>query len=88
MPDVLADKDHASNRSVEGVTATGRKLFHPYRAGSRLAAMIPSLHEERSLIERMYTKLKRFRRIAARYEKLAATCLGFVFVAATWLWLK
>lgn len=50
--------------------------------------MIPSLHEERSLIERMYTKLKRFRRIAARYEKLAATCLGFVFVAATWLWLK
>ena len=33
-------------------------------------------------------KLKAFRRIATRYDKLAATYLGFICIASILIWLK
>ncbi|MEW5912504.1 MAG: IS5/IS1182 family transposase, partial [Thermodesulfobacteriota bacterium] len=35
----------------------------------------------------MYGKLKQFRRVATRYDKLASSYLAFVLVAAIYLWL-
>ena len=46
------------------------------------------LYKERNLIERMFNKLKDFRRVATRYDKLDIAYLGFVFIAAIYLWLK
>jgi transposase len=46
------------------------------------------LYKERNLIERMSNKLKHFRRAATRYDKLDIAYLGFVFIAARYLWLK
>jgi transposase len=39
-------------------------------------------------IESFFAKLKQWRRIATRYDKLAATFLGFVKLASIMLWLK
>ena len=39
-------------------------------------------------IEGFFSKLKQWRRIATRYDKLAATFLGFVKLASIMLWLK
>ena len=47
-----------------------------------------SLYRERNLIERFFSKLKHFRRIATRYDKLAATFLAIVQLASMRLWLR
>jgi transposase len=39
-------------------------------------------------IERLVGKLKQFRRVATRYEKLAAHYLAFVQLAAAMVWLR
>ena len=47
-----------------------------------------SLYRARNLIERFFSKLKHFRRIATRYDKLAATFLAIVQLASMRLWLR
>ena len=47
-----------------------------------------SLYKERNLIERFFNKLKQFRRVAPRYDKLLANFMGFVKLAAIVIWLK
>lgn len=44
-------------------------------------------YRERNAIERRVGKLKEYRRIATRYDKLAASYLAFVQVAAIRMWL-
>jgi putative transposase len=39
-------------------------------------------YRNRNVIERFFGRIKRFRRIATRYEKKAANYLGFVWLAA------
>ena len=46
------------------------------------------LYKERNLIERMFNKMKHFRRVATRYDKLAVAYLSFVFISGIYLWLK
>ncbi|MES0205076.1 transposase [Mesorhizobium sp. LNHC209A00] len=41
----------------------------------------------RNLIERLFNKLKNWRRIATRYEKTKESNLGFVALASIKLWL-
>jgi transposase len=46
----------------------------------------PSKRRER--VERFFNKLKRFRRLATRYEKLSQTFLAFVYLVASWLMIR
>lgn len=43
---------------------------------------------ERNLIERFFSKLKHFRRVATRYAKLAANFLAMIQLASRRLWLR
>ncbi len=45
------------------------------------------LYQDRCLIEHFFQKLKRFRRIATRYEKKARNFLAFVHLASILIWL-
>jgi transposase len=47
----------------------------------------PRAYRERNLVERLVGKLKRFRRVATRYEKLDPHYLAFVQIASVVLWL-
>jgi transposase len=47
-----------------------------------------TLYRERNLIERFFSKLKHFRRIATRYDKLADNFLAMVKLASVRLWLR
>jgi putative transposase len=40
------------------------------------------LYKERNRVERFFSKLKQFRRVATRYDKLLANFMGFVTLAA------
>lgn len=56
-----------------------RKYQHSY---DRIA------YKQRWGIEAFFAKLKQWRRIATRYDKLAANFLGFIKLASIMLWLK
>ena len=45
-------------------------------------------YRERNLIERFFSKLKHFRRVATRYDKLAVTYRAGVVIAAILTWLR
>jgi len=45
-------------------------------------------YSQRCGIEGFFAKLKQWRRIATRYDKLAANFLGFIKLASIMLWLK
>jgi transposase len=45
------------------------------------------LYKERHLVECFFQKIKRFRRIAMRYEKLARNFLAFLHLACSLVWL-
>ena len=46
------------------------------------------VYKERHLVECFFAKLKAFRRIATRYEKLARTFHAVVLIAACLVWLQ
>ena len=46
------------------------------------------LYRERNLVERFFSRLKHFRRIATRYDKLAENFLAMVQLASMRLWLR
>jgi transposase len=46
------------------------------------------LYKERNLVERCFAKLKQFRRVATRYDKLLLNFMGFVTLAAISIWLR
>ena len=54
-----------------------RKRLHPFDAQA---------YKRRNLIERMFCRLKDFRRIATRYDKLAANYAAAVQIAAIVIW--
>jgi transposase len=54
-----------------------RKRFHPFDA---------DIYKRRNLIERMFCRLKDWRRIATRYDKLAANFAAAVAIATIVLW--
>ena len=45
------------------------------------------LYKERHLVECFFQRIKRFRRIAMRYEKLARNFLAFLLLACMLVWL-
>ena len=43
-----------------------------------LQCFTPYLYRARNLVERFFNKIKQCRRVATRYDKLAANCLAFI----------
>jgi len=48
----------------------------------------PCLYRARNLIERFFNKIKQCRRVATRYDKLAANYLAFAKLASIRIWLR
>jgi transposase len=48
----------------------------------------PHLYRARNLIERFFNKIDQYRRVATRYDKLAANYLAFVKLASIRIWLR
>ncbi len=46
------------------------------------------LYRSRNLVERFFARIKQFRRIATRYDKLAQRFSAFVSIAAAFIWLR
>ena len=48
----------------------------------------PYLYRSRNLVERFFNKIKQCRRIATRYDKIAANYLAFIKLASIRIWLR
>jgi transposase len=61
----------------------------PPRSNRReLICFSPYLYRARNLVERFFNKIKQCRRVATRYDKLAANYLAFIQLASIRLWLR
>ena len=60
----------------------------PKRNRKKPICFSPYLYRARNLIERFFNKIKQCRRVATRYDKLAANYLAFVKLASIRLWLR
>ena len=79
------DADHLANRIAEAGTGV---VIPPKRNRKVQRHYDRDLYKERNRIERFFNKLKQFRRVATRYDKLLANFMGFVKLAAIAIWLK
>ena len=61
--------------------------YPPKRNRSNPINFSPSLRD-RNRIERFFNRIKQCRRVATRYDKLAANYLAFVQLASIRLWLR
>jgi transposase len=85
---VLADKAYDSRAWVERLEARGCQVVIPSRRRNKHPRTIDKhLYNERFLVENFFQKIKRFRRIAMRFEKLAAHFLAMVTLASILVWL-
>jgi len=74
------DADHPKT----GVLIPRRSTNIPPKANRRWKnCFSPALYRGRNAIERMFCRLKDFRRIATRYDRLATNFLAAVCIAAT-----
>jgi transposase len=48
----------------------------------------PYLYRACSLVDRFFNKIKQYRRVATRYDKLAANYLAFIKLASIRIWLR
>ncbi len=86
---VIADKGYDANHLRKAVLKTKAEPVIPSKSNHRTQiAYDKALYKERNLIERFFNKLKQFRRVATRYDKLLANYRGFVILAAVAILLK
>lgn len=86
---VLADKGYDADYIVNAANEMGAKVVIPPKFNRKKPPDFDKdLYKERNLIERMFNKIKHFRRVGARYDKTASAFLAFVTIAGICLWLK
>jgi len=86
---LLADKGYDADYVIAAATEMGAMAVIPPKANRKIKREYDKdLYKERNLIERMFNKLKQFRRVATRYDKRAFTYLSFIHIAAITLWLN
>ena len=91
----LLEKIDITGSNVLADCAYGAKAIRAYISKQEASYVIPPqsnvskpwqvdwwLYKKRHLVERLFQKLKWFRRIATRYVKLVTSFLAFVYLAA------
>lgn len=86
---VIADRAYDADSLMDLILDSGSEpVIPPRRHRKYQHAYDHDLYKERNQVERLFAKLKEFRRIATRYDKLMQNFIGFVKIAAIQLWLK
>ena len=79
---LIADKAYDADRLRQHLKARGATANIPNMIRrKRRFRWKKALYRQRNLIERFFNKLKQFRRIATRYDKLGATFQAFLQLA-------
>lgn len=85
----IADKAYDADRLADRIAESGAEVVIPPKRNRKVQRPYDvEIYKERNRIERFFNKLKQFRRVATRYDKLLANFMGFVKLAAIAIWLK
>ena len=86
---VIADKGYDSEAFVLKLKERNSEIVIPSRLIHKVQRGIDRhLYKERHLIENQIGKLKHFRRVFSRFDKLAKNYLSFIYLASTVVWLR
>ena len=86
---VIADKGYDSNAFRELISTSGMEAVIPSNRSRKI--LIPhdkDLYRTRNRIERCFNKLKHFRRIATRFDRVDAHFMSFLHLASALLWMR
>ncbi|CCQ74655.1 putative transposase [Magnetospira sp. QH-2] len=82
--DLIADRGYDSDRFRQALLDLGIEPCIPGRSNREEEILYDkALYKQRNLIERMFGRLKDWRRIATRYDRCAHTFMSAICIAAT-----
>jgi transposase len=85
---VVGDKGYDADAFVALIEATGAEVvIPPRRHRKEPRAYDRHVYKDRNLVERFFSRLKQFRRIATRYEKLMRNFRSMINLTCAYIWL-
>ena len=86
---LIADKGYDTAELIEAVRARGAAAVIPPRSNRREQREYDKhLYKERHLVECFINKIKHYRRVFSRFEKLSKNYLGFLSFVSALIWLR
>lgn len=86
---VIADKGYDSDKFIETIENYGGEAVVPPRSNRKNQRIYDKhIYKARNLVERFFQKVKNFRRIATRYERLGINYGSMLSLAAIVIWLN
>jgi transposase len=86
---VVADRGYDSHAFLSLIRASGAKAHIPTPRDRLIQRSVNRrIYRQRNLVERFFCRLKHFRRVATRFDKLARNFLASVLLASTRIWIR
>ncbi len=86
---VIGDKSYDADPLIELIEAQHAiPVIPPRRCRKELRWYDAALYKERHAVECFVNKIKHFRHIFSRFDKLATRYLSFLYFVATLIWLR
>ena len=86
---VVADRGYDSNAVLDLIRASGAEPAIPSTSQRTVRRSVDmAIYRQRNQVERFFCRLKHFRRVATRFDKLARNFLAAVALASSRLWIK
>lgn len=85
---VVADKAFDADAFIAAIENMGAVAVVPPKSNRRTPRTFDRhQYKHRNLVERFFCRIKQFRRIATRYDKLASRFSAFIALTASFIWL-
>lgn len=85
---VIADKGYDSDALIQTIEAAGAQAIIAPRSNRKTQRSVDwHRYKARNLVERFFNRLKQFRRVATRYDKLLTRYNAFLQLACAYIWL-
>ncbi len=86
---LIADKGYDSIDLIKKVESNGMQVVIPPRSNRKEQREYDKhLYKERHLVECFIGKIKHYRRIFSRFDKLSKNYLGFLSFVSTLIWIR
>ena len=86
---IIADRGYAAQSFVDSLLEKGIEVvIPPHPRAKEQRDYDKRWYRERNLVERFINKMKHFRRVFSRFEKLDTSLFGFLHLAGAMIWLR
>ncbi len=86
---IVADRGYDARALIELAARQGATAHIPTQRNRKHQRIVdPAYYRQRNLVERYFSKIKHFRRVATRFDKLANNFLAAVALASIRLWTR